>query len=251
MSALKLNEKIAVITGGSSGIGLAIAQRFVDEGAYVFITGRNAKDLETAKSKIGRNVTAVQGDISNLSDLDKLYEIVKQEKEHLDIIVANAAFIEEMTLANATPDHFDKTFNVNAKGTFFTAQKALPLLRDNGSIVLMSSENRMIGIPPFTTYAATKAAIRSFARTWGAELKDRKIRVNSISPGPIETPVIVEMAGSVERAEELKKAAATLVPLARMGQPEEVASVALFLASDESSYITGSDIVVDGGHTQI
>lgn len=252
MSTVKLNEKIALITGGSSGIGLATAQRFVDEGAYVFITGRDAKDLEKAKTKIGRNVTAVQGDISSLTDLDRLYEIVKQEKGHLDIIVANAAYAEEVVLEDVTPEHFDKTFGVNARGTFFTIQKALPILEDGASIILVSSEMRLIGVPQYTCYAATKAAIRSFSKTWAASLKDRNIRVNTVTPGPIDTPILVETAGGNEElAQERKDFAAKLVPLGRVGLPEEVASAILFLASIESSYTTGSDILVDGGHTQL
>lgn len=252
MSTLKLNGKVAVITGGSSGIGFATAQRFVNEGAYVFITGRNAKDLENAKSKIGHNVTAVQGDISNLDDLDRLYETIKNEKGALDIIIANAAYAEEVSLPDVTPEHFDKTFGVNARGTFFTVQKALPLLQDGASIVLVSSEMRLLGIPLYTCYAATKAAIRSFSKTWAATLKDKGIRVNTITPGPIDTPIMVEVAGGNEELSiERKNAASAIIPLGRIGTPEEVASVALFLASDESSYITASDVVVDGGHTQV
>jgi NAD(P)-dependent dehydrogenase (short-subunit alcohol dehydrogenase family) len=252
----KLNGKIAVITGGSTGIGFAIAKRFVEEGAYVFITGRRASELEKAKNAIGKQITVVQGDIANLNDLDRLYEVVKKEKGGVDIIVANAGYVKTVTLAEATPEHFDKTFNVNARGTFFTVQKALPLLRKNGSIVLISSCVANMGAPMYTTYGATKAAVRSFARSWAAELKNRGIRVNSLSPGAIDTPILESQFNEsqqdpLKKVEELKKMFSEKAPLGRIGQPEEIASSALFLASDESSYVTGIDLVVDGGTTQI
>lgn len=252
----KLNGKVAVITGGSTGIGFAIAKRFVEEGAYVFITGRRASELEKAKNAIGKQVTVVQGDIANLNDLDRLYEVVKKEKGGVDIIVANAGYVKTVTLAEATPEHFDKTFNVNARGTFFTVQKALPLLHKNGSIVLISSCVANMGSPMYTTYGATKAAVRSFARSWAAELKDRGIRVNSLSPGAINTPILESQFNEsqhdpLKEVEELKKMFSEKAPLGRIGQPEEIASAALFLASNESSYVTGIDLVVDGGTTQI
>lgn len=245
----KLDSKIAVVTGGSSGIGLSIAQRFVDEGAHVFITGRREAELEKAKAEIGRNVTTVQGDIANLDDLDRLYATIEEEKGALDVVVANAGYVEEASLEASTPEHFDTTFDVNARGTFFTAQKALPLLRDGGAIVLIGSHGHLRGRWMYPTYFASKAAVRSFARTWADELKGRQIRVNCLSPGPIETPIINQTMG--EGAEARREYFAKMVPLGRMGLPEECASVALFLASDESSYMTGCDLVVDGGATQL
>jgi NAD(P)-dependent dehydrogenase (short-subunit alcohol dehydrogenase family) len=247
----KLNGKVAVITGGSSGIGLETAKRFVAEGAYVFITGRRPSELEKARSAIGRNVTVVQGDVANLADLDRLWATVKAEKGGVDIIVASAGFVETVTLAQATPDHFDKTFGINARGTFFTVQKALPLLRDNGSIVLVSSCVANMGIPMSTTYGATKAAIRSFARSWAMELKERGIRVNSLSPGAIDTPILDGQFKTKEEVAGAKKMFAEKTPLGRIGRPEELAAAALFLASDDSSYATGIDLVVDGGMTQV
>ncbi|MFI5343593.1 MAG: SDR family NAD(P)-dependent oxidoreductase [Chlamydiales bacterium] len=247
----KLNGKVAVITGGSSGIGLAIAKRFVEEGAYVFISGRRASELEKAKNSIGRNLTVVQGDIANLDDLNRLWHTVKMEKGGVDIIVANAGFVDTVTLAEATPEHFDKTFGINARGTFFTVQKALPLLRKNGSVVLVASCVANMGVPMYTTYGATKAAIRSFARSWAAELKDRNIRVNTLSPGATDTPILASQFDTQEEVDALKKMFEETTPLGRIGRPEEVAAAALFLASDESSYITGIDLVVDGGKTQI
>lgn len=252
----KLNGKVAVITGGSSGIGLATAQRFVDEGAYVFITGRRAPELEKAKSALGENVTTVQGDVANLADLDRLWEVVKREKGGVDIIVANAGYVKTVTLAESTPEHFDQTFNVNARGTFFTIQKALPILRKNGSIVLVASCVSSMGAPMYTTYGATKAAIRSFARSWAAELKDRGVRVNAVSPGATQTPILESQfnesgADPQREVQKLEKMFAEKAPLGRFGRPEEIAAAALFLASDESSYITGFDLVVDGGVTQV
>jgi NAD(P)-dependent dehydrogenase (short-subunit alcohol dehydrogenase family) len=247
----KLNGKVAVITGGSSGIGLETAKRFVQEGAYVFITGRRASELEKAKSAIGRNVTVVQGDIANLADLDRLWATVKAEKGGVDIIVASAGFVETITLAQATPDHFDKTFGINARGTFFTVQKALPLLRDNGSIVLVSSCVSNMGIPMYTTYGATKAAMRSFARSWAMELKERGVRVNTLSPGATDTPIIDGQFKTKEEIAGAKKMFAEKTPLGRIGRPEELAAAALFLACDDSSYATGIDLVVDGGMTQV
>src|SRR5471030_2799253 len=247
----KLAGKIAVVTGGSSGIGLATAKRFVEEGAHVVITGRREKELKDAAAFIKRNVTTVVGDVSRLEDLDRLYAVVNEKHGHIDILFANAGAGTIALLAVATEGHFDQTFDVNVKGTFFTVQKALPLFKDGGSIILNSSVSNVLGLPGFTAYAASKAAVRSFARGWTMELKDRKIRVNSMSPGPIETPAL-ENAGLT--AEQVKQAAAqfaTEVPLGRRGQPEEVAAAVLFLASDESSYITGVDLAVDGGMAQV
>jgi NAD(P)-dependent dehydrogenase (short-subunit alcohol dehydrogenase family) len=247
----KLEGKIAVITGGSSGIGLASAKKFVEEGAYVFITGRRQAELENAKAQIGRNVTAVQGDVANLADLDRLYETVKKEKGGLDIVVANAAFVEMKTLADSTPEHFDKTFGINARGTFFTVRKALPLLRNGGAVVLVSSAVHLIGVPVYTTYAATKAALRSFTRSWAAELKDRGIRVNSVSPGPVDTPILDGQFKTKEEVDAFKAANRARVPLGRIGDADEIASAVLFLASNDSSFSTGIDLVADGGITQL
>lgn len=247
----KLSGKVAVITGGSSGIGLATAKKFVEEGAYVFITGRRQAELDKAKAAIGRNVTAVRGDISELGDLDRLYETVKTEKGSLDIVVANAAFVELMPPTHATVEHFDKTFGVNVRGTFFTVQKALPLLNDGASVVIVSSTAHLIGPPPYSTYSATKAAVRSFARSWAAELKGRGIRVNCLSPGPIDTPIIDGQVKTKAEADAMRAQFAQIIPLGRIGQADEVARGILFLASSDSSYSTGIDLVVDGGQTQL
>lgn len=247
----KLEGKTAVITGGSSGIGLATAQRFVSEGAYVFITGRRQAELDKAKALIGGNVTAVRGDIANLADLDYLYETVRKERGALDILVACAGFVERRLTALATPEHFDKTFNINARGTYFTVQKALPLLRTGGAIVLVSSCLNQKGLPEHSTYSATKAAIRSFARTWAAEFKDRGIRVNSLSPGAIDTRIIDSQFKTSEEADGARTFFSQITPMGRIGRPEEMAAAILFLASYESSYVTGFDLVADGGITQV
>ena len=247
----KLAGKIAVITGGNSGIGLATAKRFVEEGAHVVITGRREKDLKEAAAFIGRNVTTVAGDVSRLEDLDRLYAVVKEKHGHIDILFANAGGGTVAPLAMATEAHFDQTFDVNVKGLFFTVQKALPLFKDGGSIILNSSVSNVMGLPAFTAYAASKAAVRSFARGWTMELKDRKIRVNSMSPGPIETPALEKAGLTAEQAEQAAAQFASQVPLGRRGKPEEIAAVVVFLASDESSYITGVDLAVDGGMAQV
>lgn len=247
----RLAGKIAVITGGNSGIGLATAKRFVDEGAQVVITGRREKELKEAAQIIGRNVTTVAGDVSRLEDLDRLFAIVKEKHGHIDILFANAGWGEAAPLESATEAHFDKTFDLNAKGTFFTAQKALPLIKDGGSIILTSSVANVRGDAAFSVYAATKAAVRSFARGWAMELKGRKIRVNTLSPGPIKTPVLEKMGLTPEQVKQIDAQWVLDVPLARRGEPEEVAAAVLFLASDESSYITGIDLAVDGGMAQV
>jgi NAD(P)-dependent dehydrogenase (short-subunit alcohol dehydrogenase family) len=247
----KLEGKVAVITGGNSGIGLATAERFVKEGAYVFITGRRQAELDAAVKKIGKNVTAVQGDVSNLADLDKLYSVVKKEKGRVDVLFANAGGGEFAQLGSITEAHFDKTFGANVKGTLFTVQKALPLFSDGGSIILNASIVSMKGMANFSVYSATKAAIRSFARTWTMDLKDRKIRVNTLSPGPIDTPGVAGLASTQEQLAQLKAGLATQVPLGRMGDPDEIAKVAVFLASDDSSFVTGIELFVDGGMAQV
>jgi NAD(P)-dependent dehydrogenase (short-subunit alcohol dehydrogenase family) len=247
----KLNGKVAVITGGSSGIGLAAAQRFVAEGAHVFITGRRQSELDKAAALIGRNVTAVQGDVADLADLDRLYETVRAQKGVVDIVVASAGFVEHAPIDTATPEHFDKTFNINARGLFFTVQKALPLMTRGGAVVLVSSGLHLKGFPAHGTYAATKAAVRSFSRTWAMELKDRGIRVNTLSPGAVDTPIIDGQFKTREEADGARAAFSQITPLGRIGRPEEMASAILFLASDDSSYSTGIDLVADGGLTQV
>jgi len=247
----KLAGKIAVITGGSSGIGLATAKRFVEEGAQVVITGRREKELKEAAALIGRNVTTVAGDISRLEDLDRLYAVVKEKHGHIDVLFANAGWGEIAPLETATEAHFDKTFDLNAKGTFFTVQKALPLFKGGGSIILTSSVANVRGDAAFTAYAGSKAAVRCFARGWTEELKGRKIRVNSMSPGPIETPALENAGLTAEQVEQAAAGFASQVPLGRRGKPEEVAAAVVFLASDESSYITGIDLAVDGGMAQV
>ena len=251
----KLEGKIAVITGGNSGIGLATAQRFVAEGAYVFITGRRQSELDAAVRQIGKNITGVQSDVSRLADLDRLYVAVKEQKGRIDILFANAGVGEFVTLVAITEEHFDKTFGINVKGLLFTVQKALPLFQDGGSIILTASTAASKGIEGFSVYNATKAAIRSFARTWTVDLKQRKIRVNAISPGPIDTPAsrlsLSGLVQSEQQSEQLRKSLVSTVPLGRMGSPDEVAKVASFLASDDSSYVTGIELFVDGGAAQI
>jgi NAD(P)-dependent dehydrogenase (short-subunit alcohol dehydrogenase family) len=247
----KLNGKVAVITGGSSGIGLAAAKKFVEEGAHVFIMGRRQGELDKAKAEIGKNVSTVQGDVASLSDLDRLYQTVKSEKGGVDIVVASAGVVERVLTEDATPEHFDKTFGVNARGVYFTVQKALPLLRKGGSVVLVSSGLHLKGFPEHGTYAATKAAVRSFARTWAMELKDRGIRVNTLSPGAIDTPIIDGQFKTKEDADGARAFFAGMTPLGRIGRPEEMAAAILFLASDDSSFSTGIDLVADGGITQV
>jgi NAD(P)-dependent dehydrogenase (short-subunit alcohol dehydrogenase family) len=250
----KLEGKVAVITGGSSGIGLATAQRFVDEGAYVFITGRRQSELDAAVKQMGKknnNVTGVQGDVSNLADLDRLYATVKEQKGHIDILFANAGVGELAPLGAITEAQFDKTFGINVKGLLFTVQKALPLFKDGGSIILTGAGSASKGFEGFSVYSATKAAVRSFARTWTVDLKHRKIRVNVISPGPIDTPMFSSVVQSEEQTEQLLTNIVSTVPLGRMGSPDEIAKAVSFLASDDSSYVTGIELFVDGGVAQI
>jgi NAD(P)-dependent dehydrogenase (short-subunit alcohol dehydrogenase family) len=251
----KLEGKVAVITGGSSGIGLATAQRFAsEEGAYVFITGRRQSELDAAVKQIGKNnVTGVQGDVSNLADLDRLYATVKEQKGRIDILFANAGIGEFAPLGEISEAHFDKTFGINVKGLLFSVQKALPLFQDDrgGSIILNASIASSKGFETSTVYSATKAAVRSFARTWTVDLKHRKIRVNAISPGPIDTPIFSSVIQTEEQIEQIKASLVASVPLDRMGSPDEVAKAVSFLASDDSSYVTGIELFVDGGMAQI
>jgi NAD(P)-dependent dehydrogenase (short-subunit alcohol dehydrogenase family) len=247
----KLDGKIAVITGGNSGIGLATARRFVDEGAYVFITGRRQSEIDAAVKHIDKNVTGVQGDVSNLGDLDLLYDTVKQQKGQIDVLFANAGVIGLLPLGSITEDHFDKIFNINVKGLLFTVQKALPLFQNGGSIILNASVGGSKGFEGSSVYSATKAAIRSFVRSWTVDLKHRKIRVNAISPGPIDTPMTNSMVQSEEQGEQLKTILMSAVPLGRMGNPDEIAAAVSFLASDDSSFVTGIELFVDGGLAQV
>jgi len=246
-----LEGKVALITGGNSGIGLATAKQFVDEGAYVFITGRREAELAAAKKQIGKNVTAIQGDVSNLDDLDRLFAQIRKEKGNIDIVFANAGVARYAPLGAITEDFFDSIFDINVKGVLFTVQKSLSLLRDGGSIILNASIVASKGLSSNSVYSATKAAVRSFARTWTIDLKDRHIRVNAISPGPIDTPGLSELLASSETGEQRKKMISTTVPLGRFGRPEEIAKAVVFLASDDASYITGIELFVDGGFAQV
>lgn len=247
----KLDGKIAVITGGNSGIGLATAKRFVSEGANVFIFGRRQNEIDAGVSEIGKNVIGIQGDVSNLADLDRLFDVVKEQKGHLDILFANAGIAQFAPLGEIPEEHFDKIFRINVKGLLFTVQKALPILEDGGSIILNASIGSSKGVGGSSVYSATKAAVRSFARTWTVDLKERKIRVNAISPGPIDTPIFSSITQNEEQSELFKKNIVNAVPMKRMGSPDEVAKAVSFLASGESSYVTGIELFVDGGLAQI
>jgi len=247
----KLDGKIALITGGNSGIGLATAKRFVKEGAFVFITGRTQSKLDEAVKQVGTNVAGVQGDVANLADLDRLFETIKKQKGKLDIVFANAGIAKYSPLGTITEEHFDSIFGGNVKGMVFTVQKALPLLPDGASVILNASVVGSKGLPSNSVYAATKAAVRSFARTWTTDLKSRKIRVNAISPGPIDTEGLRELLGSSEAGKERLKNIGTTVPLGRLGTPDEIAKAAVFLASDDSSFVTGIELFVDGGFAQV
>ncbi len=247
----KIEGKIAVITGGNSGIGLATAKRFVSEGAYVFITCRRQNELDAAVSGIGKNVGSIHGDVSNLGHLDRLYNTVKNQKGHLDILFANAGIAQFAPLGGISEEHFDNIFRINVKGVLFTVQKALSLFHDGGSIILNASIGSSKGVEESSVYSATKAAVRSFARTWTVDLRHRKIRVNAISPGPIDTPIFSNILQNEEQSEQFKKNIMNIVPMGRMGSPDEVAKVVSFLASDDSSYITGIELFVDGGLAQI
>lgn len=242
----KLEGKVAVITGGSTGMALASAQLFVEEGAYVFILGRRKDALDKAVEQIGRNVTAVQGDAADLDDLDRLFDTVKREKGSIDALYASAGVGEEGPLGEITEEHFDKAFGLNARGTLFTVQKALPLFNDGGSIVMTGSIASVKGWAGWSVYAASKAALQAYARVWLMELKDRRIRVNVLSPGQIATPIQEELFD-----EETMRAFESLIPRRQMGRPEEIASVALFLASDDSTYVNGMELKVDGGTASI
>jgi NAD(P)-dependent dehydrogenase (short-subunit alcohol dehydrogenase family) len=246
----QLDGKTAVVTGGTTGIGLAAARRLASEGAHVFITGRRKPELDAAVESIGARVTGVQGDVSVPEDVDRLYETVRSAGRRVDVLFANAGGGSLATLEQVTEEHFDQTFDINVKGVVFTVQKALPLLTDGASIILPGSTAATSGSEAMGVYAASKAAVRSFARTWANELKGRGIRVNAIAPGPTDTPGI-SGAAPEEQAAQLKQAMAAQVPLGRMGRPEEIADAVLFLASSQSSFITGSNLYADGGLNQI
>ena len=247
----KLDGKIALVTGGSSGIGLATAREFVKEGAYVFITGRRDRQLAEAVEAIGRNTVGVQADVSNLDDLDRLFARIQRDKGRLDVVFANAGAARYAPLGAITEELYDSIFGTNVKGPLFTVQKALPLLPDGASIILNASIVASKGLAANSVYSATKAAVRSFARTWTTDLQARRIRVNAVSPGTTDTPGLNELLASSSVGEERRKAIATNVPLGRFGTPEEVAKAVLFLACDDSSYITGAELFVDGGSAQV
>jgi len=247
----RLEGKIALVTGGNSGIGLATAKAFVNEGAYVFITGRRETELVAASREIGKNVTGVQGDVSNLGDLDRLFAQIKQQKARLDIVFANAGVAKFAAFGTITEELYDWTFDINVKGVLFTVQKALPLLPDGASIILNSSIVGSKGLPINSVYSATKAAIRSFARTWTTDLKGRRIRVNAVSPGSIDTPGLSGLLASSETGQQRLKMISANVPLGRLGTPGEIAKAVVFLASDDASYITGTELFVDGGFAQV
>jgi len=248
----KLEGKIALVTGGSSGIGLATAQNFVKEGAFVYITGRRQSELDKAVKAIGgTQVKAVRADSSNLADLDRLFGQIKQEKGRLDVVFANAGRGSLAPLGTITEEVYDQTFNTNVKGVLFTVQKALPLIPDGGSVILNASIVSQKGMPAFSVYSATKAAVRSFARGWTNDLKDRKIRVNAISPGPIDTPILDGLGETEEQRNGVKAHLTSQVPLGRIGQPDEIAKAAVFLASQDASFVAGVELFVDGGMAQV
>jgi NAD(P)-dependent dehydrogenase (short-subunit alcohol dehydrogenase family) len=247
----RFNNKVVVVTGGTSGIGLATAEAFVAEGAAVFITGRRQDVLDTAVKQIGGRVTGVRADMSSLADIDAVYDAVQQQHAQIDVIVANAGGGTMLPLGSITEEQYRQTFDTNVKGTIFTVQKALPLLRDGASIVLMSSNAGASGTPAFSVYGASKAAVRNLARSWILDLKDRRIRVNVVSPGPTETTGLTDVFGGGEQAQGIMDYLATQIPAGRVGKPQEIAKAALFLASEDASFINGVELFVDGGLTQI
>jgi NAD(P)-dependent dehydrogenase (short-subunit alcohol dehydrogenase family) len=247
----KLSGKIAVITGGNSGMGLATARHFVEHGAQVVITGRRQKDLDEAVKSIGKNIEGVQGDVSNLADLDRLHDHLKTRYGRVDVIFANAGIGSFTPFGQVPEAQFDLTFDVNVKGTFFSVQKLLPLIPDGGSIILNASIASSAGMEAFSVYSASKAALRSFARTWTTDLRHRKIRVNVISPGPIDTPIFGKAGLNDDQIKEFVASLSQQVPLGRIGHVDEIAKPALFLASDDSSFITGIELTVDGGMSQV
>ncbi len=247
----RLEGKTALVTGGNSGIGLATAKEFVNEGAHVFITGRRDAELAAAVKEIGRHVTGVQGDVANLGDLDRLFARIEREKGRLDIVFANAGVATYAPLGKITEEHYDAIFGINVKGLLFTVQKALPLMPDGASIILNASIVASKGFSSNSVYSATKAAVRSFARTWTTDLKARRIRVNAVSPGSIDTPGLNDLLASSENGQQRAKMISNSIPLGRFGTPAEIAKAVVFLASDDSSYVTGTELFVDGGFAQV
>ena len=247
----RLKGKVAVVTGGNSGIGLGIAERFAREGAHVFIVARRRDALDAAVKSIGANVTAIVADASRLEDLDRVADTVRKAKGKVDVVVSNAALVEQVPLSKITKDHYDRTFALNAKAPLFLVQKMLPMMGRGGSIILVASAMHTMGLANHSTYAATKAALRSYVRTWAAEFRDSGIRANTLSPGVVDTPMLDSQATTPEEAAAIREGYANYTPMLRLAQPEELANAALFLASDESSFMTGSDMVVDGGVSNV
>ncbi|TPM24606.1 SDR family oxidoreductase [Mesorhizobium sp. B2-3-5] len=243
----RLQNKVAVITGGTSGIGLATAQRFVAEGAFVYILARRKDELDKTVASLRGNAAGVQGDVSNVEDLERLYTQIAKDGRKLDIVVANVGAVNSVKLEDVTVDSFNHNFDVNTRGVLFTVQKALPLLKDGASVILTGTIASLRGFPGRTAYAASKAALRSYARTWTTELKGRGIRVNVITPGPCDTPLIDAQESSPEAAAAVRAKHAANIPLGRMARPEEIAAAMLFLASDDASFVAGSELLVDGG----
>ena len=247
----RLKDKVAVISGGTSGIGLAVAQRFVKEGAHVFIFGRRRDALDEAKQLIGNSVTGIQADASKLEDLDRVADVVRSEKGKVNVIVSNAGITEQLKLQDITPEHYDRVFALNARAPLFLVQKLLPMMGPGGSIILVSSAMHYMGLANHSAYAATKAALRSYSRTWAAEFKDNGIRANTLSPGVVDTPMLDDQATTPEEAAAIRRGYTAYTPMLRLAHPGELANAALFLASDESSFMTGSDMVVDGGVSNV
>ena len=247
----KLEGKVAVISGGTSGIGLAIARRFVKEGAHVFIFGRRREALDEAVRLIGANVAAIQADATKLEDLDRVADAIRSAKGKVDVVVSNAALVEQVPLPEITPDHYDRTFALNARAPLFLVQKMLPMMGSGGSIILVASAMHYMGLANHSTYAATKAALRSYSRTWAAEFKDNGVRVNTLSPGVVDTPMLDSQATTPQGTAAIRQGYTAYTPMLRLAHPEELAAAALFLASDESSFMTGSDMVVDGGISNV
>jgi len=247
----RLKGKVAVVTGGNSGIGLGIAERFAREGAHVFIVARRRDALDAAVKSIGANVTAIVADASRLEDLDRVADTVRKAKGKVDVVVSNAALVEQVPLSKITKDHYDRTFALNAKAPLFLVQKMLPMMGRGGSIILVASAMHTMGLANHSTYAATKAALRSYVRTWAAEFRDSGIRANTLSPGVVDTPMLDSQATTPEEAAAIRQGYANYTPMLRLAQPDELANAALFLASDESSFMTGSDMVVDGGVSNV
>lgn len=246
----RLTDKVAVVTGGTTGIGLSVATRFAAEGAAVFVTGRRQAELDGAIAAIGPGAVGVRADMSVLADIDRLYDAVRHRHAGIDVVVANAGGGDFAPLGAVTEEQYERTFGTNVKGTIFTVQKALPLLVDGASVILTGSTTSIKGTPAFSVYGATKAAVRNLARSWMLDLKERRIRVNVISPGPVETPGLLGLAADAEQERQLRTGLVASVPLGRLGRPEEIASMALFLASEEASFVNGAELFVDGGAAQ-